>query len=354
MTKRWALATLPFAVLLAACSSNAAPSGSESASAAPTTEASASASADMSETAEASESSATTAAAYPVTIENCGLSITYEKAPERAITMNQGATEVMLALGLEKQMAGTAYLDDTAISDRFKAAYDQVPVIAEKYPTFEQFLAAKPDFAYASYQSAFSEKNNKERPALKDDGINTYVSDFGCDQDKDQPASWERVNDQIMDIAKIFGQNEKGEMLVKDMTATLDKVKDNKAGKGAKVVWWDSGKTDAPFVAGGTGGPQLLMDAVGLENAFKSEQSNWFNGTWENFVAADPDWIVLADASWDTAQSKIEHAKADPVLKELRAVKEDKFVTLPFSQTTPGVTLVDGVESLDKQLSESK
>ncbi|MER1990697.1 MAG: iron ABC transporter substrate-binding protein, partial [Solibacillus isronensis] len=36
-----------------------------------------------------------------VTIENEGMSITYEEAPQKAISINQHVTEVMLALGLE-------------------------------------------------------------------------------------------------------------------------------------------------------------------------------------------------------------------------------------------------------------
>ena len=47
-----------------------------------------------------------------VTIENEGITIVSEKAPTRAVTVNQHATEVMLALGLEDSMVGTAYLDD--------------------------------------------------------------------------------------------------------------------------------------------------------------------------------------------------------------------------------------------------
>ena len=37
---------------------------------------------------------------YPLTIDNCGLTYTYDAPPERGITMNQASTEVMLVLGL--------------------------------------------------------------------------------------------------------------------------------------------------------------------------------------------------------------------------------------------------------------
>ena len=48
----------------------------------------------------------------PVTIENCDLTITYDQPPQRAVAMAQHATEVMLTLGLQDHMVGTAYLED--------------------------------------------------------------------------------------------------------------------------------------------------------------------------------------------------------------------------------------------------
>jgi hypothetical protein len=65
------------------------------------------------------------AAAFPVEVANCGVTHRYTKAPSRAVTLNQGATEVMLALGLESAMVATAYLDDEISSD-YKAAYSKV------------------------------------------------------------------------------------------------------------------------------------------------------------------------------------------------------------------------------------
>ena len=36
---------------------------------------------------------------YPLTIENCGVEVTFEKAPERAIALGQNSAEIMLLLG---------------------------------------------------------------------------------------------------------------------------------------------------------------------------------------------------------------------------------------------------------------
>ena len=47
---------------------------------------------------------------YPVGITNCGVPSWINAKPNRAVTMNQGTTEIMLALGLHEDMVGTAYL----------------------------------------------------------------------------------------------------------------------------------------------------------------------------------------------------------------------------------------------------
>src|SRR5699024_4595494 len=88
--------------------------------------------------------SKTSSQGYPVTVENCGKTVTVESKPERAVTMNQGATEVALALGVEDQMVGTAYMDDE-VPERWSEAYNSLEVLSDEYPDKETLLTAKPD-----------------------------------------------------------------------------------------------------------------------------------------------------------------------------------------------------------------
>ena len=88
-------------------------------------------------------------------ISNCGVQSWIQEPPKRAVTMNQGTTEVMLALGLEDSMVGTAYLDDY-IWPAVEEAYNKIPVIGTSYPNITTLLSVDPDFIYASYSSAFA------------------------------------------------------------------------------------------------------------------------------------------------------------------------------------------------------
>lgn len=299
-------------------------------------------------TAESSAPSAS-ASAYPLTITNCGRDITVDKAPTRAITMNQGATEVMLGLDLQGSMVGTAYLDDS-VAKKWQTAYDKVPVLAVEYPNQEAVLAAKPDFVYASYSSAFDKEAAGSQESLQTLGIASYVSPFGCDDKTLRPeASFDAVFDEIKDIGQIFNVPANAESLIDEQQSEVDAASDTNAGEGLNVFWFDSGDK-TPYVGAGGGAPQLILDSVGATNIFADVAGGWADGNWEQVLKADPDVIVLADASWSTAAEKQKYLESDPALKDLTAVKSKAYVVLPFSETTAGVRTADGVKSLSEQL----
>lgn len=300
----------------------------------------------------AAESTAgdTAAAAFPVTVTSCGFSSTLDRAPQHAVTLNQGATEVALALGVESQMAGTAYLDD-AIPDKWKAAYDSVPVLSDEYPDREALLAAEPDFLYASYASAFDDKVAGTQPELAEDGIASYVSPFGCPAGQGRAeTSFESVWAEVDAVAQAFGVPDRAAAFRTEQQQQLDTLDGQAAAHGHTIFWYDSGDK-TPFVGAGEGGPQLVIDAIGGTNVFADLPGGWADASWEQVLKADPDVIVLADASWDTAATKKAYLESDPVLKDLSAVKAGNIVTVPFSESTPGVRLVDGAVSVADQIS---
>lgn len=288
---------------------------------------------------------------YPVNATSCGFTATIEAKPTRAVTMNQGATEIALALGVEDQLAGTAYLDDK-VAPQWQAAYDEVEVLSKEYPDHETLLAAEPDFVYGSYVSAFEAKAAGTRESLAELGIGAYLSPFDCGENKPGvEVSFESVWGEVATVGEVFGVPEKAAKIQAEQKKTLANLAQTKPADGLDIFWYDSGDKDA-FAGTGEGGPQLVVDAVGGTNVFADVKGGWETVSWERVVKTDPDVIVLADASWSTAKEKIELLESDPVLKELRAVKNRSYVTVPFSETTPGVRLVDGATHVAEQLAE--
>ena len=62
--------------------------------------------------------------------------------------------------------------------------------------------------------------------------------------------------------------------------------------------------------------------------------------------------IVLVDAAWNTAASKIALLTANPVTAQLDAVRNERYVTVDFPATEAGIRNVDAVESIVAQLGE--
>jgi iron complex transport system substrate-binding protein len=306
--------------------------------------------------ADAAAAPAETGDAFPATIENCGLAITYEAPPARAVTMNQAATEIMLALGLEDHMVGTAYMDDEILPE-FQAAYESVPVLAAEYPSQEVLFAAEPDFVYGVYQSAFDDEAAGPREELLGLDINSYLSAVACEDTELRPdkASFETVYQEIRDIGRIFGVEDRAETLVADMQTqlaeTLATIGEDV--EPLRILWYDS-EAEEPFVGACCGTPAMIIEAAGAQNIFDDVEGNWATVSWEEVVIRDPQAIVVIDAEWSTAQEKIDLLRNDPAYSSITAVQDERFVAIPFSATTVGVRNVSAVIELAKGLYPDK
>ena len=285
-----------------------------------------------------------TEAAYePVTIENCGVTITYTEPPQRAVAMAQHATEVMLTLGLQDHMVGTAYLEDPILPN-LADAYAQVPVLSDTYPSREVFLAAEPDFIYAGWVSAFRDEVAGPREALLELNINSYLAHANCLESK---ATIEDVFTDFLNIGKIFGVSERAEAYVAEKRERLAEIhtKTQAADAQVKVFVYDSGD-EAPYTAAGAGIVNALLEEAGGINIFADVEGGFATVNWESVIERDPDVIVLHHASWSTAEEKIEYLKDTEALAALRAVQEERFVIVEFTATQPGPRSVDVIDTL--------
>jgi len=88
------------------------------------------------------------------------------------------------------------------------------------------------------------------------------------------------------------------------------------------------------FVGAGEGAPNMLMREAGLTNVFSGEAGNWACVKVSSVIAAAPDVMVVVDAAWDTAASKIQWLYNDEEFCKLDVLKAARFVSIPFSATT--------------------
>ena len=296
------------------------------------------------------EPAADESAAFPLTIDNCGTEVTLEAAPQRVVTIKSSTLELLLALGLEDRIIGTAFTDGP-VPDEYADAASELEVLSDKVPSQEVTLAAEPDLVFAGWESNLSAEGAGDRAALEQLGVATYVAPAACKGEgyMPDPLTFDEVFREFEEAGAVFGVPDAAADLVADQRAALEAVEPND--DGLTALWYSSGD-DTPFVGAGIGAPQMIMDAAGLENVAADVHDTWTSMGWEAIVAADPDVIVLVDAPWNTAESKIAKLEANAATAALPAVQAQRYLIVDFPSTEAGVRNVGAVSSLVEQLGE--
>lgn len=281
-----------------------------------------------------------------IPIDNCGVEVPVAAAPQRVIAIKSTSTEMLLALGLGDRIVGTAF-QDGPVPAKWAAAASGIPVLADKVPSQEVVLNANPDFIYAGWESNFSADGAGTRSELANLGIRTYVSPSACKEAAYQPErlTFDDIDQEINQIAAIFHVDDAS--LLAEQHAALAAIR--KDARGLSALWFSSG-SDIPYVGAGIGAPQLILDTVGLRNIAADVKDTWASYNWESVIAANPNVIVLVDASWSTAEKKIGVLEGNPATAKLDAVKNHRYLIIPFASSEAGVSTVDAAADLSAQL----
>ncbi|MEV7520176.1 ABC transporter substrate-binding protein [Streptomyces sp. NPDC091371] len=283
---------------------------------------------------------------FPYTVTNCGVTSTFQGPPRRAVTMNQHATELLLALGLQDRIVGSAYLDD-AVLPAYRPAYDTVKVLAKEYPSKETLLGADPDFVYGGYSSAFDKAQGRDRAGLAKSGINSRLNVEYCTSG---PVRLDQLKTEITEVARIFGVPERGAELIADEQRRIDAVTTRVKDKPRPAVFvYDSGDATASTSGGGGIGNEIVTLSGGT-NVFADLKDTFGDVSWEKVIERRPEVVLIYDYGGTTVEAKKQRLLNDPALAGVPAVKNRRFVVLPLSSAVLGVRVADAVESLGRQL----
>lgn len=285
------------------------------------------------------------------TLGNCGHDVTYTPgdAPERIVTIKSTSTELVLALGLGDKIVGQAF-PDGPVPEQWADEAADLELLSEKAPNQETLLEAEPDFVFAGWESNLAADTAGERDDLEKLGVTTYVAPSACQSaDVPEKMTFDLLFSQIREAGEVLGVPVAAKNLAAEQKAQLDAL--GTVTEGTTALWWSSG-VDTPFVGGSTGAPQMVMDAIGLTNVAGDVDETWTSLGWEAIVEADPDVLVLVDAEWNKASTKIKDLEANPATAAMTAVKEKRYLVVPFPAGEAGVRSVDAAASLLEQAAQ--
>ncbi len=298
---------------------------------------------------------------YPVTVQNCGRQVVIDAPPQRAVSLNQGSTEILLSLGLADRMVGTATWTDP-VRPGLEAENARVPRLAVNKPSLETVLDTEPDFVSASFGGTLGPGGVADRDQFAQLGIPTYLAPSDCegktsvngDGARSTPFSMDAVYTEIRDLATIFGVVERGDRLIAELSRRMDTA--GGAASGVDMAFWFS-DVRAPYFAGCCGSPGVIAGTVGARNVFADTTDEWPQVSWESVADRDPDVLVLGDLSrrtidGDALETKVEFLESNPLTRGLTAVRHRRYIVVNGADLNPSIRTVDGVEKVAKGLAE--
>ena len=293
----------------------------------------------------------------------------------RIVTMIASATEIVCALGFENELVARSHECDYPASvtrlpvctaPRFdvhgssleidQRVKRQIAEAASIYRVDADLLRQmQPDVIVTQAHCevcAVSEKDVEQAMASWLRSPPTPLSDDeGSDWPKIVSLSPNNLGDvwqSIRNVANALGVSDRGEVLVKQLQARVERVSEKAPAMAERptvacLEWLD------PLMAAGNWVPELVAFAGG-HNLFGSvgKHSPWM--TWKQLCQRDPDIIVAMPCGFDLAKTRMEMAslKAHTEWKNLRAVRDRRVFVCDGNQffNRPGPRLVESLEIL--------
>lgn len=290
---------------------------------------------------------------YPVTIENNGQTITYEKAPERVVVLSYTTAEIMTALGLEDKVVALApcmnRIDE--VLEEYRDKISEMPVFEESgmtngVPNLETVLSVEPDFVYGSFYSFFAANCGESKDYLANGiGIyaseNTYMKSPGLNE----------LYTEIENIGKIFDVREKAEELVAELKEREQAVVDKVEGLNPVSVFvFDYDNGDGTYNStGGANFLDSLITAAGGTDIFGDLESSYATVSPEEILSRNPDCVLtISYYTADDGQHKIDSMKSSDDFANLSAVTNDSFLSLGglSAGASAGLQSLDALEAI--------
>lgn len=317
---------------------------------------------DSINTAAESNSTAEQAAgkAKTVTYTNCGEEKTFTGNDPKLFVNDGNIISIALAAGARKNIVAVSSLqrDEDVLRAKYGSLVDGLKVAAPKYPTMENILAHKPDMVFAGWGYGFSDTKNVTPALLEEKKIASYILSESCRSGEGKARGtmdpWEAVTTDITNIGKISGTTADAEKTVADVKARKKALEDAPKNDKTPVAFlFDSGNEDI-FSSGAYGAPEAILTTAGAKNALSDVKDTWTKVSWERLATANPDIIFFVDYPPQTLAQKIAALKANPASKNLAAVKEERFVNLPYAMWTSGPLNIDAAEIVRASLEHYK
>lgn len=264
---------------------------------------------------------------FPLKITDfMGRQVTIKKEPKRIVSLSPSTTELIYAIGADKDVVGVTNYDNYPPEVKSVAK-----VGGYEGPNIEAILAQKPDIVFASNLSG---KDQME--TLQKSGIPVVVL---------EAQNINQIYDSIKILGEIIGNVEKGNEIINKMKDKIKEIND-KVKNLPKVNVFYVVDTNGNWTAGkGTFIDELITLAGG--NNVASDANGWAQYSMEKLMQKNPDVIITSQHA-----TNANNIKNMPGYKDTKAAKDGKIFIISNDDiiTKPSNRIVLGLEEIAKDL----
>lgn len=298
------------------------------------------------------ENAAPDAQSGKASVTNCETKVDFPAPAKHLFVNDSNLMSMILALGAEDQVAAASSISsaEDVLINYYGDGVKDVKQVSDDYPSLETVIAAKPDVMVAGWNYGYDETKQVTPDSLAKHDIAAYILTESCRQADGKARGivdpWTALRDDMTNLGEITGKQDKAAAVVADFDKRLDALSDAPTADETPTLFvFDSGEK-AVFTSGVYGAPNAIIEAGGGTNAMSDLEDTWTEVSWERLAASKPDAFVFVDYPGQTFEQKVAVLKANPATKDLPAVKDGRFLNLPYALWTSGPLNIDAAEQV--------
>ena len=234
------------------------------------------------------------------------------KKYDRIVVLDPAVVEMVYLLGGEDKLVGIAKLERSKIWPEEKTEkVENVGTFIN--PSLEKIIALKPDLVIESFHSS--------------DAIDKSLTSNNIEIIKIQANSIEDIFKNFQKVAKILGKEKEAEKIIAEKRQKIEEIKkiDTTEKKGLFIL------ASTPMKVFGKGTlPNDIMEMLNIKNIAAGMEGMSPTLTPEYIIKENPDIILTF------VKDPQEIIKANPQIKDISAIKNNKFVVLETGQILRG------------------
>jgi len=257
-------------------------------------------------------------------VDDRGVEVTFDKVPEKIISLQPSNTEILFELGVGEQIIGATEFDTYP-----EAAQEIERVSTSTVINAERIVELDPDVVIA-----YTIGEETQITQLEDAGLKVFVIASA--------ATFDDVYSDIIQLSEVMGVEDKGEEVVADIKAKIDTVQEKTATLDTKKkAYYEVSPAPNLWTTGSSTFQQEIMDHANVENIF-ADQTSWISVTEEDVITRNPE-IIITTATY--MENAVEEILGRTGWDKIQAVKDQAVYLVDGDiMSRPGPRIGEAVE----------